>query len=174
MRIGTVRLQGTIYDPAEPALYTGDIDRLLESLRRVSSYQIDSNHAHCGLRVRILPLIDLIQNQLSLDAGVPDIGICTDCWNNQRPAYAWSLAKRPVSWSPSKLTGSGSSPRNVHGRSPSSCLTRHIEVRDMFMAADHDWTAARGLPGVELNGSSGQARSGSNSRPHSSTPWLRP
>ncbi|KAF2469774.1 uncharacterized protein BDR25DRAFT_263143 [Lindgomyces ingoldianus] len=149
-KLGTLRLQGTIYDPAEPDHYSGDINRLLESLRQCSSYQVDRNHSHCGLRVRLLPLLDLIQIHLSLDTGSLDIGICGECWSRNRPSYAWSLAKRPVLWTQSRsLTGNrtlASLPKKKvqtreHQGSPGSCLPRHLIVRDMFMAAERDWTA---------------------------------
>ncbi|KAF2247115.1 hypothetical protein BU26DRAFT_566113 [Trematosphaeria pertusa] len=144
-KLSTLRLQGTIYDNTEPTYYSGDIDRLLESLRQCSSYQIDRNHSHCGLRVRLIPLLDLIQNQLSLDTGSLDIGICAECWNYHRSLYAWSSAKRPVLWAhPKSLTGMRTlaSPYiRGHQRNSSSCLNRHILVRDMFMAVERDWTA---------------------------------
>ncbi|KAF2660040.1 hypothetical protein K491DRAFT_675075 [Lophiostoma macrostomum CBS 122681] len=143
-RLGTLRLQGTIYDPREPTWHTGDIGRLLESLRQCPSYQIDRNHSHCGLRTRLLPLLDLIQNQLSLDTASLDISICADCWNSNRE-YAWSLAKRPVLWIQPTSTGNRSlAPtftKKGHQRTPSSCLGRHIVVREMFMAQERDWTA---------------------------------
>ncbi|KAI4624262.1 uncharacterized protein J4E87_005761 [Alternaria ethzedia] len=145
-KIDTVRLQGKIYDNTEPTYYLGDIDRLLSSLRQCSNYQVDSNHGHCGLRGRILPLLDLIQNQLSLDTGSLDIGICAECWNNHRSEYAWQLAKRPVMWAhPKSLTGNRALTtavaRKSHQRTPSSCLSRHVAVRDLFMAVERDWTA---------------------------------
>jgi hypothetical protein len=145
-KIDTVRLQGKIYDNTEPTYYLGDIDRLLLSLRQCSNYQIDNNHAHCGLRSRLLPLLDLVQNQLSLDTGSLDIGICSECWNHHRSEYAWSLAKRPVLWAhPRSLTGNRTLAngfyRKGHQRTPSSCLNRHVAVRDLFMAVDKDWTA---------------------------------
>ncbi|KAF2799709.1 hypothetical protein K505DRAFT_356406 [Melanomma pulvis-pyrius CBS 109.77] len=140
-KLGTLRLQSTIYDETEPSYHSGDIDRLIESMRQCSSYQIDRNHAHCGLRVRLLPLLDLVQNQLNLEAGSLDIGICSDCWNHQRPLYAWSSAKRPVLWT---LTGNRALPittsKRGHQRTPSSCLSRHVTVRDLFMAVGRDWT----------------------------------
>jgi hypothetical protein len=143
-RLGTVRLQGTIYDPTEPTHFSGDIDRIIESLRQCKAYQIDRNHSHCGLRSRLIPLLDLIQNQLSLDTGALDIGICAECWNHNRPAYAWSTSKRPVLWTQSKvLTGTRTlapAVNNGHRRSSSSCLARHVAVRDMFMAVERDWT----------------------------------
>ncbi|KAI4922422.1 hypothetical protein J4E90_000853 [Alternaria incomplexa] len=145
-KIDTIRLQGKIYDNTEPTYYLGDIDRLLSSLRQCSNYQVDSNHGHCGLRGRILPLLDLIQNQLSLDTGSLDIGICAECWNNHRSEYAWQLAKRPVMWAHLKsLTGNraltNAVARKSHQRTPSSCLSRHVAVRDLFMAVERDWTA---------------------------------
>ncbi|KAI4655485.1 hypothetical protein J4E93_000197 [Alternaria ventricosa] len=145
-KIDTVRLQGKIYDNTEPTYYLGDIDRLLSSLRQCSNYQVDSNHGHCGLRGRILPLLDLIQNQLSLDTGSLDIGICAECWNNHRSEYAWQLAKRPVMWAhPKSLTGNRALTtavaRKSHQKTPSSCLSRHVAVRDLFMAVERDWTA---------------------------------
>jgi hypothetical protein len=145
-RIDTVRLQGKVYDNTEPTYYLGDIDRLLLSLRQCSNYQVDSNHAHCGLRSRLLPLLDLVQNQLNLETGSLDVGICLDCWNHHRAEYAWRSAKRPVLWAhPRSLTGNrtlaNGFQRKSHQRTPSSCLTRHVAVRDLFMAVDKDWTA---------------------------------
>ncbi|CAO2652581.1 Nn.00g008640.m01.CDS01 [Neocucurbitaria sp. VM-36] len=145
-KIDTVRLQGKIYDNTEPTYYLGDIDRLLVSLRQCSNYQVDANHSHCGLRSRLLPLLDLVQSQLSLDTGSLDIGICANCWNDHRSEYAWSLAKRPVLWAhPRSLTGNRTLTngflRKGHQRTPSSCLSKHVAVRDLFMAVERDWTA---------------------------------
>ncbi|EME85519.1 uncharacterized protein MYCFIDRAFT_98467, partial [Pseudocercospora fijiensis CIRAD86] len=57
-RIGTLRVQGTIFDTAEPpAPYAGDIFALIESMRQVSEYQIDKFHSHCGFRTRLLPIL---------------------------------------------------------------------------------------------------------------------
>ncbi|KAF2034086.1 hypothetical protein EK21DRAFT_97852 [Setomelanomma holmii] len=147
-KIDTVRLQGKIYDNTEPTYYLGDVDRLLSSLRQCSNYQVDNNHSHCGLRSRLLPLLDLIQNQLNLETGSLDIGICTDCWTHHRSEYAWILAKRPVLWAhPRSLTGGRSlangftRKERAHQRSPSSCLSRHVAVRDLFMAVERNWTA---------------------------------
>ena len=145
-KIDTVRLQGKIYDNTEPSYYLGDIERLLTSFRQCANYQVDSNHSHCGLRSRLLPLLDLIQNQLSLDTGSLDVGICADCWTHRRSEYAWSLAKRPVLWAhPRSLTGNRTLAngflRNGHQQPPSSCLSKHIVVRDLFMAVDRDWTS---------------------------------
>jgi hypothetical protein len=145
-KIDTARIQGKIYDTTEPTYYLGDIERLLLSLRQSSNYQIDSNHGHCGLRSRLLPLLDLIQNQLSLETGSLDIGICLECWNQNRTEYAWSLAKRPLMWTNPSITNgnrmlTNGPPRKGRHGSTSSCLGKHMAVRDMFMAVEKDWTA---------------------------------
>ncbi|KAF2864904.1 hypothetical protein BDV95DRAFT_632583 [Massariosphaeria phaeospora] len=149
-RLGTLRLQGTIYDNTEPTYYNGDIERLLESLRQCPLYQIDCFHSHCGPRVRLIPLLDLLQHQLSLDTGSLDIGLCAECWNHNRVMYAWSSTKRPVLWTqPKSLTGyrtlASTSSNKGHHRTPSGCLNRHLKVRDMFMATERDWTAKDAL-----------------------------
>ncbi|KAF2843561.1 hypothetical protein M501DRAFT_925618 [Patellaria atrata CBS 101060] len=134
LRLGTLRLQGTIFDLEQPSIYLGDIDRLIETLRQCANYQIDRNHTHCGLRTRLIPLLDMVQNHLSLDAGSLDLGICADCWRNNQEIYTWREAKRPLMWSRSSLTRPRFPLKPV-------CLGRHIMIRDMFTAVERDWTA---------------------------------
>jgi hypothetical protein len=144
-KIDTLRMQGKIYDNTEPTYYQGDIERLLATLRQTSSYQVDSNHAHCGLRVRLMPLLDMLQDHLSLSTGNSDIGICGECWNDHRSEYAWSLAKRPVLWTaPRHITNSRTLANTASAKRPqnmsSGCLSRHVAVRDLFMAVERNWT----------------------------------
>ncbi|KAJ4333996.1 hypothetical protein N0V95_009284 [Ascochyta clinopodiicola] len=148
-KIDTLRMQGKIYDNTEPTYYQGDIERLLSTLRQTSSYQVDSNHAHCGLRVRLMPLLDLLQDHLSLSTGNSDIGICGECWSKHRSEYAWSLAKRPVLWtvpryiSTTRVSATNSSAKRQQS-SPGDCLSRHLAVRDLFMAVERNWTEGQG------------------------------
>ena len=144
-KIDTLRLQGKIYDNTEPTYYQGDIERLLSTLRQTSSYQVDSNHAHCGLRVRLMPLLDMLQEHLSLSTGNSDIGICGECWAQHRSEYAWNLAKRPVLWTVPRhlqtnrtVATNSSAKRQVNGHT--GCLVRHLAVRDLFMAVERSWT----------------------------------
>ena len=139
IKSGTLRLQGTIYDVEESPQFPGDINRLIEVLRQCSSYQIDRNHAHCGLRVRLIPLLDLIQIHLNAEAGM-----CLECWKNHRASYGWSVAKRPVLWIRSRASNSGRGLVSSLTQSPSEgklnhCLDRHTRAREMFTAADRDW-----------------------------------
>ncbi|KAF1939923.1 hypothetical protein EJ02DRAFT_456488 [Clathrospora elynae] len=142
-KIDTVRLQGKIYDTTEPIYYLGDIDRLLLSLRQCSNYQVNINHNHCGLRSRLLPLLDLLQNQLTLDTSSLDIGICSDCWDHHRQEYAWQLTKRPVMWAPKSLVTARAytnSAWRTKRTPPGSCLTSHESARHIFMAVTRDWS----------------------------------
>lgn len=139
-RLDLLPLTGSVLSATEPTRYQGDIDRLVDSLRQCPEYQVDGNHKHCGLRERLLPLLEVVQNHLALDVNNLDIGICLDCWQARRHEYSWSEAKRPVAWSRQSLQR-GSSGR---ARAGSLCLTRHLVVRDMFTAVERDWTARDG------------------------------
>ncbi|KAK5016608.1 hypothetical protein LTR16_000094 [Cryomyces antarcticus] len=130
-RQGTIRLQGTIFDTSEaPEPYSGDIEQLLASLRQCPSYQVDGNHAHCGLRSRLIPLLDV------LEAFLQDVGICAECWQGNRAEYAWLEAKRPLTWKRYRF-----STRRYQEGGEQLHMARHLDVRDIFTAVDRDWTA---------------------------------
>lgn len=76
-----------------PEAYTGDIDNLIGLLRQCPPYQIDKNHHHCGLRVRILPALDYIKD--CFDA----IGINPMRWKTDRATQTW------IPQTPSKSNG---------------------------------------------------------------------
>lgn len=132
--------------------YDGDINLLLETLRQCPSYQLDSNHMHCGLRAILLPLLDLLQSVL-----VEAASICMQCWNSRRKEYAWTNAKRPLTWSWPLTKESTAGSAGMHGgrgqRGPPSGDARrgqrckHVHgdregdwVRDMFLACHRVWT----------------------------------
>ena len=124
MRIGTLQLTGTIIDDTEPvSLSSDDLSALLDKLRQVPEYQIDKHHHHCGIRTRITPLLDTIQ------ATLPYIGVCADCWSEDRARSLWINEKRPLLWKRQafnlRLQGHGS---------------RHEGVKAMFMARERDWS----------------------------------
>ncbi|KAK8210908.1 hypothetical protein IWZ01DRAFT_435146 [Phyllosticta capitalensis] len=133
-KIGTLRLESRISASDGTTDYEGDITKLIDNLRQCPEYQIDNNHAHCGLRERILPLLLLLQSMI--DASGNDIGICGECWRDHKASYAWSLSKRPVMWA----KGNGLRPSENH------CRNRHGATRDLFMAAQRDWTGDGNFP----------------------------
>lgn len=122
-RIGTLRFRGTILDTEEPpAPYDGDIYALLESLRQVPEYQIDKFHSHCGIRTKIVPLLNVLEECLQC------VGICSDCWQEHRPQYAWIEMNRPLLWKRQAFLRP-----QAHGNG-------HAEVRAMFTATERDWS----------------------------------
>lgn len=122
-RMGTLHLQGAILDAADPPVpYEGDLYGLLDKLRQVPEYQIDRNHTHCGIRTRLVPLLDTLQECLQF------VGICPDCWAEDRTQCAWMEAKRPLLWKRQNLRMIGQG----HGN-------KHADLRALFTATERDW-----------------------------------
>ena len=123
-KIGTLQFQGNLIDTNEPpAPYAGDLEVLLDTLRQVPEYQIDKFHTHCGIRTRMIPLLDLLQRCLQF------VAICPDCWQQNRKDYAWIEAKRPLLWKRSNLQGKTLEQGHRHG-----------DIRAMFTATEKDWS----------------------------------
>ena len=122
-------------DETEP--YAGDIEKIMEIFKSCPIYRMDEFHSHCGLRTRLLPLVEQLDPYLRSNSPV-GIGICGDCWKANRNKYAWSEVKRPVAWSaPVPRIATHTS---VRGAGTDACLGAHARLRDMFMAVDRDWT----------------------------------
>lgn len=122
-RVGTLQLQGTIFDANEsPTPYHDDLFMLLDVLRQVPEYQIDRFHNHCGIRTRITPLLDLLQECFQY------IGICPECWQEARGEYAWIESKRPLLWKRLDLR-----------LKPQGHSTRHADIQAMFTATERHW-----------------------------------
>ena len=139
-RIRTIRLQGTIFDECDTVPYAEDIERLLDALQQCPAYQVTSFHAHCGLRARLMPILMFVKGFLSLDANSLEVGICVDCWHAHRIDYAWSSAKRPVSWSFSdRFNHEPSSSHSLDLQNKNKCLAKHIAIRHIFTATDRFW-----------------------------------
>ena len=123
-RIGTFQFQGTIIDLNDPPTpYAGDLYDLLDKLKQVPEYQIDRFHTHCGIRTRITPLLDSLQECLQY------LGICPECWRGDRREYAWIEQKRPLIWRRQAFRLKS----QEHGN-------RHADVRAMFTATERDWS----------------------------------
>jgi len=122
-RIGTLRLQGVILDDTDPpAPFEGDINLLIDNLRQVPEYQIDRNHAHCGLRTRITPILDILLECLH------HVGICSECWSQARVEHAWMENKRPLTW------------RRQDLRLRAGHKELHAHIRALFTATERDWS----------------------------------
>lgn len=124
-RSGTLQLQGAIFDTSEPPMpFEGDVFNLVDLLRQVPEYQIDRNHSHCGIRTRLIPLLDLITESLYC------IGVCSECWSQNRVEYAWMERKPPLTWK-----------RQSHRLRNSGHREMHANVHALFTASDRDWSS---------------------------------
>jgi hypothetical protein len=124
-RIGTIQLRGTIMDEEEPpGAFAGDVHTLLDTLRQVPEYQIDTNHHHCGIRTSLVAILDTINECLL------HIGICQECWIGSRNEQSWMDAKRPMLWK-----------RQLLRLRTSGHHELHTNVRAVFTAVERDWGA---------------------------------
>ena len=130
-RIGTLRMQSTIYDIGSPEPGVGDIEHLIVLLRQCPQYQIDRNHTHCGIRTRLIPALDII---LALIGS--DVGICRQCWVDDRANYRWSEQVRAGAWTVRK-----GSTRSRRGRDERGCKVGHAQAKALFTASSRDWTS---------------------------------
>lgn len=162
-KIGTLQLQGTIFaDPADtfPPPYQGEIDQLIVALRQCPAYQVDKNHAHCGLRTRLIPALDPIQGYIRAETGV-----CRHCWKEDRNSYRWYEGEPVSTWYPredlpnvsgyskgsvaicgggsrgatatkEKIAPSGFIERNGSYR---NCKKDHRQARELFTAETRKW-----------------------------------
>lgn len=125
-----------------PPLYNGDIEQLINTLRQCPSYQIDKNHAHCGLRTRLLPALEYIQSMTS-----GSIGLNRQGWKVNRDEQSWA---RGGGGNPFRFTREINDPRlRVEG---SMVIDRY--ARALFTASEWDWSpeepkAESALPGMK-------------------------
>jgi hypothetical protein len=71
---------------------TVDIGHILATLKQCPSYQIDKNHTNCGLRTRILPIVEYIQAMLSASV----VSVSRRAWSRDRRATAWCPQEEEV------------------------------------------------------------------------------
>jgi hypothetical protein len=68
---------------------TVDIGHILATLKQVPSYQIDTNHTNCGLRTRILPVLEYIQAMLASNV----VSVARQAWGRDREGVSWGLGE---------------------------------------------------------------------------------
>lgn len=155
-KINTLSLAGSISSPfattqqdesageeveEEDMAYAGDIFDLLDSFRKIPAYQVDRNHAHCGPRTRLLPLLDMLATALT-----QDVGICLQCWTESRNAYAWTRVKPPLVWTHGQpgsgavggKGGGGMAARYTDAQKKH--LDRHADASAVWLAGERVWT----------------------------------
>ena len=105
----------------EAESYTGSINDVIARLRECPSYQIDENHSHCGLRTRLLPILD------RLDLG--QVAMCLACWDEDRVKESWVESPGQESW-------------EFRKRDRATGCQEHRDAKAMFTAGKRDWTPA--------------------------------
>lgn len=115
------------------------VDSILATLRQCPGYQVDKYHNNCGLRTRILPVIDFIKALLSTNS----VPLSRLPWKNDRKKNAWlpredeedgldALAK------PFKFTRAMSSDQRL--RFEHTMGTEKF-ARDVFTASSWNWSS---------------------------------
>ncbi|KAI0385637.1 hypothetical protein F5Y04DRAFT_246325 [Hypomontagnella monticulosa] len=114
------------------------IDGILTTLRQCPSYQIDKNHTNCGLRTRVLPILDFIQGLLSSNS----IPLTRATWKSNRQAAAWMPPdggdKKDVEVKPFLFTRSLAGDQRLRLE---NAMGADRLARDVFTASSWDWTA---------------------------------
>lgn len=128
------------------------VDHVLAALRQCPAYQIDKNHTNCGLRTRMLPILDFLQGLLSANS----VPLSRAAWKGQRAAHAWMPA------GDGGVVAAGKMGVNIGGEKEGEDqrpfrFTRSLAgdqrfrfenamgadqlARDVFTASSWDWTA---------------------------------
>ncbi|KAI1156565.1 hypothetical protein F4825DRAFT_446417 [Nemania diffusa] len=118
------------------------------ALRQCPAYQIDKNHANCGLRTRMLPILDFVEGLLSANS----VPVSRAAWKSNRAAHAWMPPGSGETETRGKMDGGG----GEEGERPFR-FTRALAgdqrfrfenamgadkfARDVFTATSWDWTA---------------------------------
>ncbi|KJR85366.1 uncharacterized protein SPSK_08798 [Sporothrix schenckii 1099-18] len=86
----TVMSKGRTQQPClSPADYAAvDVHHILSTLKQCPAYQLDKHHVNCGLRTRILPILEYIQTMLAASA----VGLHRHDWMAVRHGKASWLA----------------------------------------------------------------------------------
>ncbi len=105
--------------PEELEPYNGNLNDIIARLRECTSYQIDENHTHCGLRTRLIPILN------SLELG--QAAICLQCWGGDRVGESWLETPQQGCWAFSK-------------QGVARGCEEHRRAKALFTAESRDWT----------------------------------
>ena len=129
-RKGTLRFEScfdSARDCGEVEPYTGNLNDVIAKLKECPSYQIDGNHYHCGLRNRLMVILEGHRPLRPSQAG-----ICLDCWQQNKSRESWLENPTGGTW----VHNAGESGDMVYGR---GCRA-HREIKAMYTAVKRDWT----------------------------------
>ncbi|KAI8964742.1 hypothetical protein F5Y11DRAFT_315092 [Daldinia sp. FL1419] len=114
------------------------IETILATLKQCPSYQIDKHHTNCGLRTRIVPILDFITGLLSANS----VPITRSTWKSNRQAVAWmppdTENKDKQETEPFRFTRSLAGDQRFRFE---NALGADKFAKDVFTASSWDWTA---------------------------------
>lgn len=119
---------------------TDNIADILADLRECPSYQIDQHHRNCGLRTRLLPILDHIQAMLASNA----VAVSRPAWSRDREAASWrrpegsGLDERDETKKVYRFTRSMAGDMRLRHE---GSLAVDGRARALFTADAWDWTA---------------------------------
>lgn len=94
---GLLSLVSFAPSPADPSATRDfaavDVGGVLAALRQAPGYQVDRHHAHCGLRTRVLPVLEYVRAMLGSNA----LPLSVQGWRKDRAAVTWQRAPPPPS-----------------------------------------------------------------------------
>lgn len=127
---------------------TMEINHFVAILRQCPSYQIDRHHTNCGLRTRMLPVLDYVQAMLNSEV----VLIKRADWEKRREEVSWvSLVERRQE--EGREDGRGEKGKNTRVFRFTRTLAADPRMRynstlgtskmamELFLADEWDWTA---------------------------------
>lgn len=114
---------------------TTDISHIITVLKQCPSYQIDKNHTNCGLRARLMPILEYIEARLSSNA----IAISRSGWATDREAASWASKEEGKTKKKKTFAFTRSAYSDQRLRYGGMIGTESI-ARDLFTANEWDWT----------------------------------
>lgn len=124
-RKGTLRIESA-FDPTSGEIepYNGDLNDIITKLKECPSYQVDSNHTHCGLRTRLMTVLEGPRPLRPLF----QVGICLGCWKDDKSKESWLENPNGGTWINAGERFSGRGCRD------------HWDTKAMYTAVKRNWT----------------------------------
>lgn len=149
-----------------------DVGSIIATLKQTPGYQIDKHHTHCGLRTRILPILEYVRAMLGSSA----VPLSLQGWRKDRKAATWQRPpdgdgehRRKKDFDTGKATKDDG---RVFRFTRSVATDQRLRyegamaadsiARELFLAEEWDWTPEEDSgPGASLG------------REFATTKWLR-
>lgn len=75
------------------AIPEGSPRAMIKILKEFPDYQIDANHRRCGIKGKLIQLLDVVDRMI---VRPQQVGLCLDCWySHEHDYFSWSMEHRP-------------------------------------------------------------------------------